>query len=83
MPIKGRNNCKDKQAEQIADDILQSDKWQITAETPFSVVEQLLFMICVSRPRPACPPPMIHTTPLSSWVFDRCCMSGGATETTE
>eukprot|EP01047_Picozoa_sp_COSAG01_P093650 COSAG01_NODE_24736_length_768_cov_2.174888_2_plen_55_part_01 len=48
MPIKGRNNCKDKLAEEIADKILQSRVWTITSKTPLCVVEQLLFMICVS-----------------------------------
>lgn len=45
MPIKGRNSCKEKEAEKVADIILRSTTWEITNTTPFSVVEQLLLML--------------------------------------
>ena len=45
MPIKGRNSCKEKEAEKVADIILRSTTWEITNNTPFSVVEQLLLML--------------------------------------
>jgi hypothetical protein len=61
MPIKGRNSCKEKEAEKVADIILRSTTWEITNNTPFSVVEQLLLMLwCVTQLR--CSHLLSHTS---------------------
>ena len=43
---KGRNSSRDKQADSLACAILHGAHWRITAATEFSVVEQMILMLC-------------------------------------
>ena len=47
MRYKGRNNLKEKLAEDYCSQILQSHDWRIRPDTPFAALEQLVAAICV------------------------------------
>ena len=48
MPVKGRKSRGDKDAEERSDQILRSQSWVVSNETPFHILEQLVQMLCVS-----------------------------------
>jgi hypothetical protein len=48
MPVKGRKSREDKDAEERSDQILRSQSWVVSNETPFHILEQLVQMLCVS-----------------------------------